>query len=101
MHLHQSGIWNQSINHPNSFSRPCTPLLFYSYCKLFDSMADNTNGQGLPPAQVNYSEMNEADTAMVIEIATNALRTQDKSERPVYHRDIAQIIKQQLDSTKG
>lgn len=79
-------------------------------------MADNSNaGQGgagganqqgtggslLPPAKVNYSEMNEADSALVIEIATNALRTQDKSERPVYHRDIAQLVKQQLDTTKG
>ncbi len=77
-----------------------------------ERMADNNNGgqgqtnqQGggsvLPPAQVNYSEMNEADTAMVIEIATNALRTQDKSERPVYHRDIAQLVKQQMDTAKG
>ena len=28
-------------------------------------------------------------------------KTQEKSERPVYHKDIAQLIKTQLDSTKG
>jgi hypothetical protein len=37
----------------------------------------------------------------VIEIAINALKTQEKSERPVYHKDIAQIVKQQLDTLKG
>jgi hypothetical protein len=37
----------------------------------------------------------------VIDISTNALKTQDKSERPTYHKDIAQLIKQQLDTTKG
>lgn len=36
-----------------------------------------------------------------MEIAINALKTQEKSERPVYHKDIAMIVKQQLDSVKG
>jgi dynein light chain LC8-type len=36
-----------------------------------------------------------------VEIATNALRSLEKSERPVYHKDIAQLIKQQLDATRG
>lgn len=38
---------------------------------------------------------------MTIDTTLNALKTQEKSERPVYHKDIAQIIKQQLDTTKG
>jgi hypothetical protein len=36
-----------------------------------------------------------------VEIATNALKTQEKSDKPVYHKDIAQIVKQQLDTAKG
>ena len=43
----------------------------------------------------------QADQSFTIDISTNALKTQEKSEHPVYHKDIAQIIKQQLDSTKG
>eukprot|EP01031_Cornospumella_fuschlensis_P030151 gene30151-36422_t len=52
-------------------------------------------------AIVNYSEMSESDQAMTIDATLNALKTQEKSERPVYHKDIAQIIKQQLDAAKG
>lgn len=37
----------------------------------------------------------------MIDIATNALKTQEKSEKPIYHKDVAQIIKQQLDTAKG
>ena len=51
--------------------------------------------------KINYSEMNEVDQNFTIEIATNALKTQEKSEHPIYHKDIAQLIKQQLDATKG
>lgn len=43
----------------------------------------------------------QADQASALEIATNALKSMEKSERPVYHKDIAQIVKQQLDSTRG
>jgi len=38
---------------------------------------------------------------LAIDIATNALKTQEKSEKPIYHKDIAQIIKLQLDTAKG
>eukprot|EP01032_Pedospumella_encystans_P026903 gene26903-30416_t len=51
--------------------------------------------------KVNYTEMVEADQLLVIDIATNALKTQEKSEKPIYHKDVAQIIKQQLDTAKG
>jgi dynein light chain LC8-type len=50
---------------------------------------------------VNYSEMNEADQNMVIEIASNALRSQEKSEKPIYHKDIAEMIKKDLDAHKS
>lgn len=43
----------------------------------------------------------KADQLLAIEIAVNALKTQEKSEKPIYHKDIAQIVKQQLDTSKG
>eukprot|EP01036_Dinobryon_divergens_P025151 gene25151-33671_t len=52
-------------------------------------------------AKVNYSEMNEADQSYAIDVAINALKTREKSERPVYHKDVAQTIKNQLDQSKG
>ncbi|KAJ1422222.1 dynein light chain type 1 [Ochromonadaceae sp. CCMP2298] len=52
-------------------------------------------------SKINYTEMSVADQALTVEIATNALKTQDKSEKPVYHKDIAEIIKKQLDTAKG
>lgn len=51
--------------------------------------------------KVNYSEMSEADQNYTLEIAVNAMKTQEKSEKPVYPKDIAEIIKKQLDSGKG
>lgn len=51
--------------------------------------------------KILYSEMNEADKESTVEIALNALKSQDKSEKPLYHKDIAQIIKQDLDSQRG
>jgi hypothetical protein len=32
---------------------------------------------------------------------TNALRTQEKSDKALYHKDLAQFVKQDLDSQKG
>eukprot|EP01039_Chlorochromonas_danica_P004412 gene4412-4833_t len=63
-------------------------------------MAASEVGSALS-AFVDYSEMNEADQTLAIEIALNALKTQEKNERPVYHKDIAQLVKQQLDTSKG
>ncbi len=60
-----------------------------------------SNSSGIIAARVNYTEMNEAEETAVIEIATNALRNTEKSERPMYHKDIAQLVKQQLDHSKG
>jgi hypothetical protein len=57
--------------------------------------------QVLGKIAVMYSEMNEADQGMVIEIASNALRAQEKSERTIYHKDVSQMIKQDLDTQKG
>lgn len=65
-------------------------------------MATTDNASSVAvPARVNYSEFNEAEEAAVIEIASSALRNTEKSERPMYHKDIAQLVKQQLDQTKG
>jgi hypothetical protein len=62
---------------------------------------NNNSAAGQNGAHVNYTEMNEADTAVVVDIAVSAIRLHDKSEKPIYHRDIAQAVKEQLDSTKG
>ena len=50
---------------------------------------------------VMYSEMNETDQGAVIEIAVNALQSQKKSEKTLYHKDIAQSVKQDLDQKGG
>jgi len=50
---------------------------------------------------ISFILVTKADQSYSIEVAVNALKTQEKSERPVYHKDIAQLIKAQLDSTKG
>jgi dynein light chain LC8-type len=52
-------------------------------------------------SKVNYTEITEADQAFAIEIATAAMKLQEKSERPIYHKDIAQTVKEQLDTQKG
>lgn len=51
--------------------------------------------------QVVYSEMTEADQAISFEVAMNALKVQDKGEQVMYQKDLAQMIKQELDKTKG
>jgi hypothetical protein len=38
---------------------------------------------------------------ILIEIAVNSLKTQEKSERPLYHKDLACFVKQQLETAKG
>lgn len=43
----------------------------------------------------------KADQTSAIDIAVNAFKSQDKTDRPVYHKDIAQIIKQQIETNKG
>ncbi len=50
---------------------------------------------------VNYSEMLEADQLYAVETASNALRTQEKSETALYHKDVAEIIKKDFDTNKG
>jgi hypothetical protein len=37
----------------------------------------------------------------VIEIATNSVRAQEKGEQAKFFKNIAQIVKQELDSQKG
>jgi len=51
--------------------------------------------------QVVYSELNEADQNLTYEIALNTLKLQDKGENVMYQKDIAQIIKNELDKVKG
>lgn len=75
-------------------------------------MAQETSTVGR--LQVVYSEMNEVhmilllfyfisqnDQNFVIEIATNSLRAQEKGEHAKFHKNIAQIVKQELDTQKG
>jgi dynein light chain LC8-type len=55
----------------------------------------------LGKVDVLYSEMNEADQSSLIEIATNALLSQERSEKTLYHKDVAQIVKTDLDAKGG
>lgn len=57
--------------------------------------------QVLDKIAVMYSEMTEVDQGTVLEIASNALRAQEKSERTLYHKDVAQMVKHDLDNQKG
>lgn len=50
---------------------------------------------------VGYSEMNEADQAATIDMAAAALKAQEKSDKALHHKDVAQMIKQDLDSHRG
>jgi hypothetical protein len=50
---------------------------------------------------IGYTEMNEADQSIAIEIAINALKSQEKSEKTLYHKDVAQLVKHDLDTQKG
>jgi hypothetical protein len=45
--------------------------------------------------------LNQADQNLTVELAMNALRVQEKSENAKYHKNLAQSIKQELDSQKG
>ena len=53
------------------------------------------------PVQMVYCEMTASDTSLVIELVTASLRAVEKSERMMYHRDLAQAIKTELDASKG
>ena len=50
---------------------------------------------------VVYTELSEADQAATIEIATNPLKTMDNSAKAVYHKDVAQLVKGEMDAAKG
>ena len=43
----------------------------------------------------------QGDQTLVMGIASNALKTQEKSEKAIYHKDVAQMVKSELDSQKG
>lgn len=60
-----------------------------------------TDTSSIGNLNVVYTEMNEADQNSTIQIATNALKSQDKSDKTVYHNDIAQLIKTEMDTAKG
>jgi hypothetical protein len=45
--------------------------------------------------------MNQVDQSLVIGIAINALKAQDKGDRTIHHKDIAQMVKLELDNQKG
>ncbi len=51
--------------------------------------------------KIVYSEMTEADQSIVVELALNALKSQDKSDHMVYQKDMAQMLKTELDKSKG
>lgn len=53
------------------------------------------------PVQMVYCEMSESDSSHVLELVTTSLRSVEKSERMMYHRDLAQTIKTELDASRG
>jgi hypothetical protein len=53
------------------------------------------------PVQIVYNEMSENDKGVVMELVSNTLKSLEKSEKMMYNRDLAQIIKQELDILKG
>jgi dynein light chain LC8-type len=57
--------------------------------------------QNFGKVNVAYTELNEADQTMVIEIANNAMKSLEKSEKTVHYKDVAQLVKQDLDNQKG
>ena len=50
---------------------------------------------------VIYNELSEEDKSNVIELANNTLKAQEKAERPLYFKDLAQRVKLELDGLKG
>jgi hypothetical protein len=48
-----------------------------------------------------YTEMSEADQNLVATITANALKSQEKSEKTMHQKDLAQMIKIELDQQKG
>ncbi len=57
--------------------------------------------QEAPKVTIVYSELSEADQTLLIEIVSNAVKLQEKSEKPVFHKDVAEFIKKELDTQKG
>jgi hypothetical protein len=54
---------------------------------------------GLGKLQIFYTEMSESDQNFAVELATNALKNQ--GENSSYHKDVAQVMKTELDNVKG
>jgi hypothetical protein len=53
------------------------------------------------PVKLEYNEMSDADKTMVMESAMNSLRAQEKNEKTLYYKDLAQMMKLELDAAKG
>ncbi len=51
--------------------------------------------------QVIYTEMNESDQESLSEMALNALKTQEKSDKTLYFKDLAHTLKHDLDTQRG
>ncbi len=48
-----------------------------------------------------YSEMTDGEQETLTEIALNALKQQEKADKTLYFKDLAQIVKQELDNQRG
>jgi dynein light chain LC8-type len=51
--------------------------------------------------RVCYSEMGEEDQKSTQDICIEALRAQEKSDVTMYQKDVAAMIKKELDSSRG
>lgn len=50
---------------------------------------------------VNYSELSASEQNYITEVSVNAIKMVEKSEKTVHFKDVALVIKSDLDANKG
>jgi dynein light chain LC8-type len=60
-----------------------------------------TEDEALHNISVVYTEMTEAQQKSTLDICLNALKTQEKSDIIMYQKDVAAIVKKELDASRG
>ncbi len=51
--------------------------------------------------RVAYTEHTEEQQKQILEICVNALKTQEKADVVLYQKDVAEMVKRELDTTRG
>ena len=60
-----------------------------------------TEDEALHNINVVYTEMTEAQQKSTLDICLNALKTQEKSDIIMYQKDVAAMVKKELDASRG